>query len=56
MLNWSIAFLIIAIMSAILGFGGIASSAVGVAKLLFGIFLILFVISALSHAVQGKRM
>ena len=45
MLNWSIIFLIIALVAAVLGFGGIAGAAVGIAKLLFGVFLVLFLIS-----------
>jgi uncharacterized membrane protein YtjA (UPF0391 family) len=45
MLNWSVTFFIIAIIAAVLGFSGIAASAAGIAKLLFGIFLILFVVS-----------
>jgi len=56
MLNWSVTFLVLAIVAAVLGFGGIAGSAMGISKVLFGIFLILFVISALSRAVQGKRL
>lgn len=45
MLTWSIVFLIIAIVAALLGFTGIAGTAVGFAKILFFIFLVLFVIS-----------
>lgn len=45
MLGWSVTFLIIAIIAAIFGFGGIVASAVGIAKILFYIFLVLFVIS-----------
>ena len=45
MLSWAITFLIIAIVAAILGFGGIAGTAVGIAKLLFFVFLALFIIS-----------
>ena len=45
MLSWAITFLIIALVAAILGFGGIAGTAVGIAKLLFFVFLALFVIS-----------
>ena len=45
MLHYSIVFFIIAIIAAVLGFGGIAGSAAGIAKILFGGFLILSVIS-----------
>lgn len=47
MLSWTITFLVIAIIAAVLGFGGIAGTAVGIAKILFFIFLVLFVISLL---------
>jgi uncharacterized membrane protein YtjA (UPF0391 family) len=45
MLSWSIFFLIIALAAALLGFSSIAGTAAGIAKLLFGVFLVLFVIS-----------
>ncbi len=44
MLRWSVAFFIIAIIAAIFGFGGIASGAVSIAKMLFFVFVVLFVI------------
>jgi uncharacterized membrane protein YtjA (UPF0391 family) len=45
MLNWAITFFIIALIAAILGFGGVAVAAAGIAKLLFYIFLVLFLVS-----------
>lgn len=45
MLSWTITFLIIALIAAALGFGGIAGSAAWIAQVLFGLFLILFIIS-----------
>ncbi|MFA6961079.1 MAG: DUF1328 family protein [Opitutaceae bacterium] len=47
MLSWSITFLIIALIAAALGFTGIAGTAVGIAKVLFLVFLVLFVVSLL---------
>lgn len=47
MLRWAVTFLIIAIIAAIFGFGGIAEGATDIAKILFYIFLVLFVISLL---------
>lgn len=47
MLRWSISFFIIALIAAVLGFGGIAGAAVGISKLLFFVFLVLFVVSLL---------
>jgi uncharacterized membrane protein YtjA (UPF0391 family) len=45
MLRWTVIFLVIAIIAAIFGFGGIAAGAAGIAKFLFWAFVILFVIS-----------
>jgi uncharacterized membrane protein YtjA (UPF0391 family) len=41
MLHYAIVFFVIALIAALLGFGGIASGAVGIAKILFGVFLVL---------------
>ncbi len=45
MLRWSILFLIVALIAAVFGFGGIAAAATDIARLLFVVFLFLFVIS-----------
>ena len=45
MLNWAITFLIIALIAAVLGFGGIAGTAVGLAKILFFVFIVLFALT-----------
>ena len=45
MLSWSIFFLIIALVAALLGVSSIAGAAAEIAKMLFGVFLVLFVIS-----------
>lgn len=51
MLKWSGIFLVIALVAAVFGFGGIMESAAGIAKILFYLFLILFVISLIT----GRR-
>jgi uncharacterized membrane protein YtjA (UPF0391 family) len=55
MLNWTISFLVIAIVAAILGFGGIAATAVEMARILFVIFLVLFLVSLVVSALMGRR-
>jgi uncharacterized membrane protein YtjA (UPF0391 family) len=45
MLHYTIIFLVVAIIAAVLGFGGIAGAAAGIAKILFFVFLVLFAIS-----------
>ncbi len=45
MLHYATLFLVIALIAALLGFGGLASGAVGIAKVLFGVFVVLAVLS-----------
>jgi uncharacterized membrane protein YtjA (UPF0391 family) len=47
MLSYAWTFLIVAIIAAILGFGGIAAGAAGIAKILFFVFIVLFAASLL---------
>jgi len=46
LLHWAVVFLIIAVLAALFGFGGVAGTAMGGAKLLFWGALILFLVSA----------
>jgi|AntRauTorckE6833_2_1112554.scaffolds.fasta_scaffold139908_1 uncharacterized membrane protein YtjA (UPF0391 family) len=49
MLRWAITFLIIAIIPAIFGFGGIEEGAADIiAEILFYVFLVLFVLALIS--------
>jgi uncharacterized membrane protein YtjA (UPF0391 family) len=43
MLHYAVAFFVIALIAALFGFGGIAASAVGIAKFLFIVFVFLAV-------------
>ncbi|MBN9432421.1 MAG: DUF1328 domain-containing protein [Bosea sp.] len=52
MLNWAILFLIVALVAAVLGFGGIAGTAIGIAKIIFVVAIILFLISAVMHLMR----
>lgn len=45
MLYWAAAFFIIALIAAMFGFSGIAVASVGIAKIIFFVFLVLFLIS-----------
>ena len=45
MLSWALAFLVIAIVAAIFGFTGIAAASVGIAKVLFFVFLVIFLVT-----------
>ncbi len=45
MLGWAITFLIVAILAALLGFTTVAGTAYSAAKIVFFVFLVLFVLS-----------
>jgi uncharacterized membrane protein YtjA (UPF0391 family) len=45
MLHYAVVFFVIALIAALFGFGGIAAGAIEIAKVLFFIFLALFVVS-----------
>ena len=51
MLHYAWLFLVIALIAAVLGFGGIAGAAAGLAKILFVVFLVLF----LAGLIMGRR-
>lgn len=56
MLRWAAAFFIVAIVAAIFGFGDIAAAATGVARVLFFVFIILFLISLVSGLSLRRRV
>lgn len=45
MLYWAAVFFVIALVAALFGFGGIAGGAIYIAKVLFVLFLVLFIIA-----------
>jgi uncharacterized membrane protein YtjA (UPF0391 family) len=48
MLSWALTFLVIALIAAALGFGGLAGTASSIAQVLFFVFLVLFLISLIA--------
>ncbi|MDO8901072.1 MAG: DUF1328 domain-containing protein [Phenylobacterium sp.] len=56
MLNWALIFLVVALIAGLLGFTSIAGTAIGIAKILFVVFLALFLVSAIMHMVRGRRV
>jgi uncharacterized membrane protein YtjA (UPF0391 family) len=52
MLYWSLMFLVIALVAAVFGFGGVASTATGIAQILFVIALIMFVVSLFTGLIR----
>jgi len=53
MLGWALTFLVVALIAALFGFGGIASASAGVAQVLFFVFLVLFIGALILRAVRG---
>ena len=56
MLGWTITFLVLALVAAIFGFGGIAASFAGIAKILFFVFIVLMLVSFAMRAIRGKSV
>lgn len=55
MLRWALIFLVIAVVAAVLGFGGVAGTAAGIAKILFWVFIIGGAIMFLFSLASGGR-
>jgi uncharacterized membrane protein YtjA (UPF0391 family) len=49
MLYYALVFLLIAIIAAVFGFGGVAIVSAGIAKILFFVFIVLFLVSLITH-------
>jgi uncharacterized membrane protein YtjA (UPF0391 family) len=54
MLHYAAVFLVIALVAALLGFTGVAAGAVEIAKILFFVFLLLFVASLIVGLIRRK--
>jgi uncharacterized membrane protein YtjA (UPF0391 family) len=54
MLSWALTFLVIALIAAVLGFGGIAGFSLEIAKIIFFVAILLFVISAVFGIMRGR--
>jgi len=54
MLSWVVTFLVIALIAGILGFGGIAGASVEIAKAIFFIAVLLFLISVVVGLARGR--
>ena len=54
MLRMALAFLIIALVAGLLGFSGIYVAAAGIARILFFVFIVLFLISLVPHRTRRR--
>ena len=55
MLYWALAFLLVAIVAAVFGFGNIAAGAATIAKVLFFVFLVVFLVSVIAGVARRNR-
>lgn len=54
MLQWALIFLVVALIAGAMGFGGIAIISVDIARILFFVFLVLFVVSLVAGLLRGR--
>jgi uncharacterized membrane protein YtjA (UPF0391 family) len=54
MLRWALIFLVVAIIAAVFGFGNISAAATDIAKILFFVFLVVFLVTLVLGLVKGK--
>jgi uncharacterized membrane protein YtjA (UPF0391 family) len=54
MLGWALTFLVIALIAGVLGFGLVAGVAIEIAKIIFFVAIVLFLISAVIGLVRGR--
>lgn len=54
LLHWAIIFLVIAIIAALLGFGGLAGTAMEGARILFWVAIVLAVLAFLFNFMRGR--
>jgi len=54
MLQWALGFLLVAILAAIFGFTGIAGAATDIARILFLVFVVMFILSGLGHLFRER--
>jgi uncharacterized membrane protein YtjA (UPF0391 family) len=55
MLNYAIIFLVVALIAAIFGFGGIAAGAVDIAKILFYLFALMAIATFVFSLFRGGK-
>ncbi|MET1753977.1 DUF1328 family protein [Novosphingobium sp. RD2P27] len=56
MFKWALIFLVVALVAAVFGFGGIAGAAASIAKILFFVGLALVVLFLVLGVIAGKKI
>jgi uncharacterized membrane protein YtjA (UPF0391 family) len=54
MLSWVVTFLIIALIAGVLGFGGVAGASIEIAKIIFFVAIVLFLVTAVVGLARGR--
>ncbi len=54
MLRWALTFLVLALIAGLLGFTGIAGESIYIAKILFFVFLVVFLVGLIMSLLTGK--
>ena len=54
MLHWALTFLVLGLIAALFGFTAIAGASIGIAKILFFVFLAMFAVMLLMGAARGR--
>ncbi|MEI9992731.1 MAG: DUF1328 domain-containing protein [Rhizomicrobium sp.] len=55
MLRWAVLFLVIGLVAGILGFGGIAGASFAIAKTLFFVFMLIFLVLLIAGLTVARR-
>ena len=55
LLGWALIFLVVALIAAIFGFSGIANTSAGIAKTLFLIFVVIFIVLLVMNFLRAGR-
>ena len=56
MLRWALIFLVIGLVAALLGFTTIAGTSIAIAKTLFFIFMVIFLVLLIAGLAVGRRI
>ncbi len=55
MLRWALAFLVLALIAGVLGFTSVAGQSMYIARILFFVFLVVFIVGLLYSLITGRR-
>jgi uncharacterized membrane protein YtjA (UPF0391 family) len=56
MLRWALIFLVIGLIAGVLGFTGVAGASIAIAKTLFFIFMVIFVVLLIAGLTVGRKI